>query len=216
MQADKIVRCHFAIRMLCHAIFIALMAAPSVAQADAGLPSLDQIDGHRATFAIGYDDIPKHTIDAFVAAEDQDYWKRKPNPFGDLIVTQTAQILLSELDDRQIRRSHLQRLAFTGRLWVNYSREQILEIMLNRVYLGRSAFGLEDAAQVYFAKSASELDLAESAQLAALMRAPSRFSDSAHAEQWKARRDYVLGRMERMGWITEAEHDDAVARPLQN
>ncbi len=98
-------------------------------------------------------------------------------------------------------------------LWLehNYSKNQILTAYLNRVYLGAGAFGVDAAAHIYFGKSARELDLRESAIIAGLLRAPSRFSPAHDPAQAMGRAKVVLEAMEEEGYITEGERRTAIA-----
>jgi penicillin-binding protein 1A len=84
-----------------------------------------------------------------------------------------------------------------------YSKDQILEWYLNQVPFGRNAYGVEAASQVYFKKSVSEISLAEAATLTALVKSPSYYSLKENDQELMARKDYVLNRMENMGYISK-------------
>jgi len=90
-----------------------------------------------------------------------------------------------------------------------YSKDQILEWYLNQIPLGRNAYGVEAASRVYFRKSVSEISLAESAVLAALIRGPSYYSAEENFHRLLGRRNYVLNRMVEEGFITEEEAEGA-------
>jgi len=92
-----------------------------------------------------------------------------------------------------------------------YSKEKILELYLNQVYFGAGAYGIHSAAQVYFQKAPAELSLAESALIAGLIQAPSRFNPLESPERAFHRQNEVLGRMLAVGSITQQQHDEAVA-----
>lgn len=100
-------------------------------------------------------------------------------------------------------------------LWLeqNYTKDQILELYLNRVYFGAGAFGIEAAAQRYFGKSARNLSLGEAAILAGVLQAPSRLSPDRHAEAAAARARVVLGEMAAEGYISDAEAKAAAIDP---
>jgi len=100
--------------------------------------------------------------------------------------------------------------------WSRGAKEQILEVYLNHVYLGKGFYGVEAAAQGYFGKSSKDLSLAEAAILAGLPKAPALDSPDGHFDRAKDRQRYVLGRMLELGSITRAEHDAAVAEEIVN
>ncbi len=94
------------------------------------------------------------------------------------------------------------------------SKDEILTIYLNQIYLGAGAYGVEAAARTYFGKHASELSLAECALMAGLTQSPSKYNPLRHPDNAKARQAYVLRRMFELQWITQAEYDEAVAEEL--
>lgn len=100
-------------------------------------------------------------------------------------------------------------------LWLEYSfsKEEIMEMYLNRVYLGAGATGVDAAARTYFQKSARYLTIAESAVLAGLLKAPSRLSPNRNPEAAQARAKLVLNAMEEEGYITRTELEYAIANP---
>lgn len=96
-----------------------------------------------------------------------------------------------------------------------YSKDEILEMYLNSVYFGEGAFGIEDASQVYFGKSAENLSVSEASLLIGLLPAPSAYSPlSGDIKKAKVRQNYVLGRMEEDGYITKEEKDTALNTAL--
>ena len=90
-----------------------------------------------------------------------------------------------------------------------YSKDEILEMYLNQTYFGEGAYGVAAAARIYFNKPVSELDLAESALIAGLPQAPSRYSPYAHLEEARERRSVVLQRMVSVGAISQEEAERA-------
>lgn len=96
-----------------------------------------------------------------------------------------------------------------------YSKERILELYLNQIYLGNGAYGVETAAQQYFGKSARDLNLAEAATLAALPKGPERYNPRRYPERAITRRNTVIELMRRAGAVTDAEASLARAYPLQ-
>lgn len=95
------------------------------------------------------------------------------------------------------------------------SKDRLLELYLNEIYLGLGAYGVASAAQTYFGKGLDELNVEEMAYLAALPKAPNNYNPLKHKEAAMARRNWVISRMLEDGHITEAEAGDATVRPLQ-
>ena len=96
-----------------------------------------------------------------------------------------------------------------------FNKNQILEMYLNQIYWGHNNYGIETAAQSYFAKSSSALNLAESAMLAGLIQSPEEYSPFLNLKVAKDRQAVVLGRMRELGWITAAEEQAARKQPLK-
>ncbi len=94
------------------------------------------------------------------------------------------------------------------------TKDEILELYVNKIYLGNRAYGIEAAAQVYYGKSIRDVSLAQMAMIAGLPKAPSRFNPLANPARSKERRDWILGRMYKLGKITEAAYTEAVNEPL--
>lgn len=95
------------------------------------------------------------------------------------------------------------------------SKDQILEMYLNQVYWGHNNYGVQTAARSYFNKSAENLNLAESAMMAGLIQAPEEYSPFIHMNKAKEQQRIVLGRMKELGWITQAEYDNALKQPIK-
>lgn len=95
------------------------------------------------------------------------------------------------------------------------SKDQILEMYLNQVYWGHNNYGVQTAARSYFNKAAENLTLAEAAMMAALIQAPEEYSPFASMKKAKEQQEIVLGRMLTLGWITQAEHDQAVSEKIK-
>jgi penicillin-binding protein 1A len=96
----------------------------------------------------------------------------------------------------------------------NLSKDEILELYINQIYLGQRAYGFATAAQTYFGKSLPELSLAETAMLAGLPKAPSRDNPIANKKRADARSQYVLRRMLELGFISDKEFDHAMKAPV--
>ncbi|MBN1142180.1 MAG: transglycosylase domain-containing protein, partial [Deltaproteobacteria bacterium] len=175
--------------------------------------------------------MPKQLIQAFVAAEDSHFFQHRGiNPVsilraalknlqaggirqgGSTITQQVAKSLLLSPEKTYTRKFKEAILAW--RMENALSKEGILYLYLNQIYLGHSSYGVEAAAQTYFSKSVGQLSLAECALLAGLPQAPSRYSPYRNPERAKERQRYVLGRMAKEGFITAAEAEQAAATEL--
>jgi len=130
---------------------------------------------------------------------------------GSTITQQTAKIVFTS-QERTLSRKW-QELFEAAQLEKSYSKTQILELYLNRIYLGSGAYGVDGASHVYFNKSARELTLPEAAMLATLTRAPSVFSPRRDLAKAQARASTVLATMVETGAITEAQAAQARANP---
>ena len=95
------------------------------------------------------------------------------------------------------------------------TKDQILELYINQIYLGQRAYGFAAASQTYFGKALGELSLGEMAMLAGLPKAPSQYNPIANPQRAKQRQQYVLRRMRELGQITAAEYDQALKAPLR-
>ncbi|WP_373565130.1 MULTISPECIES: penicillin-binding protein 1A [Pseudomonas] len=94
------------------------------------------------------------------------------------------------------------------------SKNEILELYVNKIYLGHRAYGIEAAAQVYYGKSIRDLSLSQLATIAGLPKAPSAFNPLTNPTRAKERRDWILGRMHRLGRIDQARYETALAEPV--
>ena len=172
------------------------------------------------------DRIPVHLVQAFVAGEDAKFYHHKgldyiaiframmKNIFsgeivqgGSTITQQVVKSLLLSSEKSFQRKIREALLAF--KIEKNLSKEEILFLYLNQIYLGQGAYGVAAAAQTYFGKRIGELNLTESALLAGLTQAPSKDSPFHHPEQAKRRQTYVLQRMVEEGFVSREEGTQA-------
>lgn len=126
-------------------------------------------------------------------------------------------VLWTDLSERQsitIDRK-IKEAIFAVRLTQTYSKDQILAMYFNSVFYGNLSYGIGAAAESYFGKSVSQLDLAESAMLAGLPQAPSDYDPNLHFDLAKSRQGYVLDRMVEHGYITRVQADQAKAEKLK-
>ena len=179
---------------------------------------------------VSLDRIPNNLIQAFVAGEDSRFFQHKGLDYiailralfrnifsgeivqgGSTITQQVVKSLLLSPEKSFARKIREAILAY--KIEKNLTKEEILFLYLNQIYLGHGAYGVAAAAESYFGKTIEELNLAESAVLAGLPRAPSKNSPYLHPEQAKKRQIYILNRMAEEGFIAPAEAIKATKTP---
>jgi len=150
-----------------------------------------------------------HGVDPFgLLRASIDNWKAGHMVEGASTITQQlAKVMFLDQRERTAERK-LKQLIIADQLEQRYSKDRILETYLNEIYFGRGAYGIENAAQKYFAVPASKLSLAQSAFLAGLVRRPSDLGSPARLEEATERQHQVLDNMMQCGYITA---DDAAA-----
>ena len=171
-------------------------------------------------------------VKAFLASEDSGFYEHEGIDFlgifraaiknfqagtivqGGSTITQQVIKALLLTPERSYKRK-LKEAILAYRLEKYLSKDEILTIYLNHIYLGHGAYGIEAAARTYFAKHASELSLAEAAMLAGLPKAPSMYDPFRHPEVAKSRQTYVLSRLEDLGWISEEAFQAAMEQSLE-
>jgi penicillin-binding protein 1A len=176
--------------------------------------------------------LPKHLILAFIGAEDARFFEHegvdilsiiraffknviagKIEQGGSTITQQVTRSLLLKNPEKTYKRKAREAL-LSLQIEKSFSKERILFLYLNQIYLGHGAYGVEAAARSYFGKEAKDLNLAESALIAGLPQAPSRYSPVTHFDRAKARQRYVLGRMRKEGFITKDQQQRALATEI--
>ncbi|MFB3887806.1 MAG: penicillin-binding protein 1A [Thermodesulfobacteriota bacterium] len=181
---------------------------------------------------IPYERIPKILVQAFVAAEDAGFFKHngvEPKSIaratlknllagrivqgGSTITQQTVKTFFLTPKKSLLRK--LKEVAFAFGLEKNLTKEQILFLYLNNIYLGNGTYGIEAASESYFNKRVEHLNLAEIAMLAGLVKAPGRYSPVSNLKEAKERQAYVLTRMLDLGFISKDEKDRALRLPLK-
>ena len=179
--------------------------------------------------------IPPLVVHAFISAEDKDFFEHHGIDFpgligavvdyaiksvtgggrakgGSTITQQVAKYLLKDSSYNVGRKAREAILAF--RLKSTLTKQQILELYLNSIFLGRNAYGVQAAARAYFDKDVNELTLPEAAYLAVLPKAPANYDPVRATQKALDRRNYVLREMSRNGYITEDQWKTAAATPL--
>ncbi|MFH0959127.1 MAG: transglycosylase domain-containing protein, partial [Pseudomonadota bacterium] len=181
---------------------------------------------YQKRFLVPMEQIPKELQDAFVAAEDKNFWRhsgvdkeailraiKKNLVSGSLkegastITQQVAKTFLLTPERKFTRK--IKEAILSTRIEQSLSKDQILYLYLNQIYLGSSAYGVEAAAQIYFDKHANDLTIAECALLAGLAKAPTTHSPKRNLKKAMERRSYVLKRMLEDGFINEQQYEQA-------
>jgi penicillin-binding protein 1A len=179
--------------------------------------------------------IPKAVQDAFVVTEDKRFWEHhgidyqripgalisdiRSGGYSQGFSTITMQLARNIFPERISREKSLVRKLKEAKvareIEQKYSKDHILELYLNQIYLGNGAYGIESAAQRYFGKSVGDLNLAEGATLAALPKSPTRYNPRKNPEQSLQRRNTILELMRTGGMITDADANLGRAYPLR-
>jgi penicillin-binding protein 1A len=187
---------------------------------------LISVFGEKRRIPVSIDEMPAHLQNAFIAGEDArfhvhpgvDYqgltravWTLattgEKSVGGSTITQQLARNFFLTLEKTYTRK--IKEIFLALRIERELSKDEILELYLNKILLGHRAYGVGAAADVYYGKTVGELSLAQCAMLAALPKAPSRINPITSPERAMDRRDYVLGRMLDLGYIDDAEYQQA-------
>jgi penicillin-binding protein 1A len=182
---------------------------------------------------VSLDHLPEHLIQAFIAAEDARFYEHEGVDLasivraflknmmagrieqgGSTITQQVAKALLLKSTEKTYKRK-VREATLSLQIEKEFDKERILFLYLNEIYLGHGAYGVEAAARTYFGKSASDLNIAESAILAGLTQAPSRYSLFGNFDKAKGRQKYVLERMREEGYIKPREEAEALAFEME-
>ncbi len=177
------------------------------------------------------DEVPERLIQAFLAGEDDRFFEHpgvdwqgltravlylvrtgEKGPGGSTITMQVARNFFLTREKTYIRK--LSEILLALKIERELTKEEILELYVNKIFLGQRAYGVGAAAQVYYGHPVAELTLPQTAMIAGLPKAPSRFNPVADPEQAVVRRNYVLRRMLELGYIERDEHDAARDAPV--
>jgi penicillin-binding protein 1A len=184
---------------------------------------------------VAIDKIPDNLKNAFLAAEDADFYRHsginvmaifraatnnilssfrgKDRVFGASTITQQVVKNFLLTNERTFQRK-IKEAILAYKISQAIDKDKILELYLNQIYLGSGAYGVAAASQNYFNKSIDELTIEENALLATLPKAPSKLDPRKNIEKAKERRDWVIGRMLKEGFITEQEALIATEKPI--
>ena len=180
---------------------------------------------------LDYAELPEPLVHAFLAAEDDRFFEHpgvdwhglvraafklvttgEKSQGGSTITMQLARNVFLTGERTYTRKAREILLAL--QIERDLSKEAILELYLNKIFLGNRAYGVGAAAQVYFGRDVHDLTLAQTALLAGLPKAPSRDNPTANPERARDRRDYVLRRLRELGRISELDYQAALAEPV--
>ncbi len=188
--------------------------------------------GEQRRIPVTYEQIPPLVREAFLAAEDDDFFHHRGIDYlgvlravfvnlltaeksqGASTITQQAARNMFLTLDKTWRRK-LQELFVTLRMEREFTKQEILGLYLNVIFFGQRAYGVAAASETFFGKSLDELTVSEVATLAGIPQAPSRYNPITNPELAQARRSYVLGRMRRLGYIDDAAYKSAMVEPVR-
>ena len=187
--------------------------------------------GEKRRTPVAFEDAPPLVIQAFLSAEDDRFFEHPGVDYqgliraalhllrtgekgqgGSTITMQVARNFFLSSEKTYVRK--LSEIFLALKIERELTKEEILELYLNKIYLGSRAYGVRAAAQVYYGKSLDELTLPEVAMIAGLPKAPSRYNPLADPTRAVARRNYVLGRMHELGFIETDEYVAALEAPV--
>ncbi|MEY8194363.1 MAG: penicillin-binding protein 1A [Cycloclasticus sp.] len=187
--------------------------------------------GEKKRIPVSYEEIPKTQINAFLAAEDKDFFQHsgvdlfglaravgqliltgKKKQGGSTITMQVARNFFLSKEKTYSRK--IREIILSLSIEQHLSKQQILTLYLNKIYLGHRSYGIAAAAEVYYNKKLNELSLAQQAMIAGLPKAPSAFNPVTNPTRALTRRNYVLNRLLSLNYISQSDFDDAIAEPI--
>ncbi|MGC9007913.1 MAG: penicillin-binding protein 1A [Halothiobacillaceae bacterium] len=188
--------------------------------------------GEKRRIPVSIDQVPELVEKAFLAAEDDRFYQHPgvdlqglfragwellrtghKGQGGSTITMQVARNFFLSSEKTYSRK--FREILLAIKIERELSKRQILELYLNKIYLGNRAYGVAAAASIYYNKPLDALTPAEAAMLAGLPKAPSKFNPVVNPERAKIRRDYILDRMSQLGWLADAQAKAAQLEPVQ-
>lgn len=187
--------------------------------------------GEKRRKPITFEEIPQTFLDALIATEDADFYTHNGVSFKGLLRA-VSQLLLTGrkgsggstltmqltrhvfLSLKQTYSRKFNEILLALRIEDELTKEEILELYVNLMFLGKRAYGIEAAAEVYYGKSIDELSLAQHAMLVGVFKGPSTLNPIANPTRAQERRDYILGRMKKLEYIDQAQYSAAVKEPV--
>jgi len=188
---------------------------------------LISVFGEKRRIPVAIDEVPDHIKNAFIAGEDARFYEHPGIDYqgmtravftlvttgektigGSTITQMLARQMFLTLEKTYARK--IKEIFLALRMEREFSKDEILELFLNKILLGHRAYGVGAAADVYYGKRLDELTLAQCAMIAAMAKAPSRINPITSPERSLERRNYFLGRMLELGYITQEQYETAV------
>jgi len=187
--------------------------------------------GEQRRLPVTYEEVPEKMRQAFLAAEDHNFFHHmgvdptglaraavqlaitgERSQGGSTITMQVARNFY--LSSKRTYTRKIREIFLAMHIENELSKQEILELYLNKIYLGHRAYGIGAAAQVYYGKTIDQLSLAETAMVAGLPKAPSKYNPVTNPDRALLRRNYVINRMRALGDIDDVEADAALAEPV--
>ncbi len=185
--------------------------------------------GEERRTVVRLSEVPRHVIQAILAAEDSNFYEHAGVDWlavlraaytnvttgsrqgAGTITMQVARNFFLTREQTLLRKAN--EVALTFKIERELSKDQILELYINQIFLGQRAYGFSSAARVYYGKPLAELSVAEAAMLAGLPKAPSAFNPFVNPKRAAIRQQYVLRRMHELGYLNDAEYKKALSAP---
>ena len=187
--------------------------------------------GGKLSVPVEYKQIPKPFISAFLAAEDSSFFEHSGVSFkglgravsetitgsnvqtgGSTITMQVAKNYYLT-PERTLKRK-LTEIFLARKIEQNLSKEEILTLYVNKIFLGKNAYGIAAAAKIYYNKSLDQLSIAQMALISGLPKAPSKYNPVVNPTRALERRNWILGRMLQLGSINQSQYQKAIAEPI--
>ena len=187
--------------------------------------------GGKLSIPVKYEDIPPTFIHAFLAAEDSSFFEHNGISFKGLGRALTESVTGSDVQtggstitmqvaknyylspERTLRRK-LTEVFLARKIEQNLTKQEILSSYVNKIFLGKNAYGIAAAARIYYNKNINELTTAQMAMIAGLPKAPSKYNPVVNPERALERRNWILGRMLQLVYINQVQYQKAVAEPI--
>lgn len=189
--------------------------------------------GEQRRIPLSFDRLPAQIVNAFLAAEDNDFFHHSGIDYPGLVRATVQHLVSGErsqgggtitmqlarnifLTPEKTYRRKLIEIFLALKIEREFTKQEILSLYLNKIFLGQRAYGVGAAAEVYFGKSVQDLNVAEMALIAGIAQLPSRQNPVASVDRARQRRSYVLARMRANNFISEDEYRNALDAPLES